>query len=162
MCGGRLAGSSGGSTTSSTRSRARTAGEAMTAPALTVRPADQTHEAARLMVLHRSTGCRSQSKGKLVGIVTRADLVRAFHRTDEEIADEIRDEILRDALWIETRSDRRGSMWSTTGDRRSPEGPRRRATSSSRPSGVGLRRGPALVDRPNGGASSSSSRAERR
>src|SRR5579864_8399843 len=32
--------------------RARTAGAAMTAPALTVRPTDQTHVAARLMLLH--------------------------------------------------------------------------------------------------------------
>jgi CBS-domain-containing membrane protein len=82
--------------------RARTAGAAMTAPALTVRPTDQTHVAARLMLLHRINRLPVVSdEKKLVGIVTRADLVRAFHRTDEEIADEIRDEILRDALWIE-------------------------------------------------------------
>jgi CBS domain-containing protein len=81
--------------------RARTAGEAMTAPALTVRPSDQTHVAARTMLLYRINRLPVVSEGKLVGIVTRADLVRAFHRTDEEIADEIRDDILRDALWIE-------------------------------------------------------------
>jgi CBS domain-containing protein len=81
--------------------RARTAGEAMTAPALTVLPTDQTHAAARLMLLHRINRLPVVSQEKLVGIITRADLVRAFHRTDEEIADEIRDDILRDALWIE-------------------------------------------------------------
>ena len=80
---------------------ARTAGEAMTAPALTVRPTDQTHVAARLMLLHRINRLPVVLEGKLVGIVTRADLVRAFHRTDDEIADEIRDDILRGALWIE-------------------------------------------------------------
>jgi CBS-domain-containing membrane protein len=81
--------------------RAQTAGQAMTAPALTVRPTDETHVAARLMLLHRINRLPVASEGRLVGIVTRADLVRAFHRTDEELADEIRDEILRDALWIE-------------------------------------------------------------
>jgi CBS domain-containing protein len=84
--------------------RARTAGEAMTAPALTLLPTDQTHAAARLMLLHRINRLPVVSQGKLVGIITRADLVRAFHRTDEEIADEIRDDILRDALWIEART----------------------------------------------------------
>jgi osmotically-inducible protein OsmY len=39
--------------------------------------------------------------GTLVGIVTRADIVRAFTRTDDEIAEEIREEILARTLWIE-------------------------------------------------------------
>jgi osmotically-inducible protein OsmY len=38
--------------------------------------------------------------GQIVGIVTRADLVRAFTRSDEEIVDEIRTEILRRTLWL--------------------------------------------------------------
>ena len=37
--------------------------------------------------------------GKLVGIVTRADLVRAFVRDDSEIAREIRDDVLLRTLW---------------------------------------------------------------
>ena len=39
--------------------------------------------------------------GVLMGILTRADVVRAFTRTDAEIADEIREEILRRTLWLE-------------------------------------------------------------
>jgi CBS domain-containing protein len=38
--------------------------------------------------------------GKLIGIVTRADLVRAFVRSDVEIAREIRDDVLRRTLWM--------------------------------------------------------------
>ena len=38
--------------------------------------------------------------GTLVGIVTRADLVRAFVRTDGELAEEIREDVLLKSLWI--------------------------------------------------------------
>ena len=37
---------------------------------------------------------------QLVGIVTRADLVRAFSRSDEEIEREIREEVLLRSYWI--------------------------------------------------------------
>ena len=37
----------------------------------------------------------------LVGIVTRADLVRAFARSDADIAREVRDDVLLHTLWIE-------------------------------------------------------------
>lgn len=73
---------------------ARTAGEAMTAPALAIRPAQQAAEAARLMILHKINRLPVVSEGRLVGIVTRSDLVRAFHRSDEELEREIRDEVL--------------------------------------------------------------------
>ena len=39
--------------------------------------------------------------GKLVGIVTRADLVRAFARSDAEIAHEIREDIIKRTMWLE-------------------------------------------------------------
>lgn len=38
---------------------------------------------------------------QLVGIVSRADLVRAFTRSDLEIAEEIRDDVVRRVLWVE-------------------------------------------------------------
>ena len=38
--------------------------------------------------------------GDLVGIITRADLVRAFHRADEEIRREIAEDVLLRTLWI--------------------------------------------------------------
>jgi CBS domain-containing protein len=37
---------------------------------------------------------------RLVGIVTRADLVRAFKRPDEEIAREIVDDAIGESLWV--------------------------------------------------------------
>ena len=63
---------------------ARTAGTAMTAPALTIAPDRTVAEAAGVMV---DEGVNRlpvvNAAGELVGIVTRADLVRAFVRTDE-------------------------------------------------------------------------------
>src|SRR5205814_1297174 len=79
---------------------ARTAGEAMTAPALTVRPGQQVSDVARLMTLHKINRLPVVSDGRLVGIVSRADLVRAFHRTDEELEREIRDEVLWDIFLL--------------------------------------------------------------
>ncbi|AQZ63195.1 Inosine-5'-monophosphate dehydrogenase [[Actinomadura] parvosata subsp. kistnae] len=40
--------------------------------------------------------------GRLQGIVSRRDLVKLFLRCDEEIAAEIRDDILDRALWVNT------------------------------------------------------------
>lgn len=79
---------------------ARTAGEAMTAPPLTIGPNRPVHEAATRMIEEGVNRLPVVEDGKLVGIVTRADLVRAFTRSDDEIATEIREEILRRTLWI--------------------------------------------------------------
>jgi CBS domain-containing protein len=38
---------------------------------------------------------------KLVGIVSRADLVRAYLRQDEEILAAIRDDVLRHTMWLD-------------------------------------------------------------
>ena len=39
--------------------------------------------------------------GRLVGIVTRADLVRAYVRSDDELAMTIREEVLLHILWLD-------------------------------------------------------------
>lgn len=80
---------------------ARTAGEAMTAPALTIDAGRPVFEAARLMVERAVNRLPVTSGDELVGIVTRADLVRAFRRSDEEIEREIREDVLLHTLWIE-------------------------------------------------------------
>jgi CBS domain-containing protein len=73
---------------------AHTAGEAMTSPALTVKPSQSTADAARMMVDQRINRIPVVEDGKLVGIVSRADLVRAFARSDLEIEREIREDVL--------------------------------------------------------------------
>ncbi|HZR96702.1 MAG TPA: CBS domain-containing protein [Gaiellaceae bacterium] len=79
---------------------ARTAEEAMTAPALTVRPTQQVAEAAQLMLDHRVNRLPVVARGSLVGIVSRADVLRAFERPDVELEREIREDVLRGALWL--------------------------------------------------------------
>ena len=64
---------------------ARTTAEAMTSPAVTTRPKAQVSEAARVMVERGVNRLPVVKEGRLVGIVTRADLVNAFVRSDEEI-----------------------------------------------------------------------------
>jgi CBS domain-containing protein len=80
---------------------AETVGEAMSAPALTISSHRPVHEAARLMVTEGVNRLPVLEDGQLVGIVTRADVVRAFTRTDAEIAEEIRGDILRRTFWLE-------------------------------------------------------------
>jgi CBS domain-containing protein len=83
------------------KASARTAGEAMTAPAVTISPFRSVHEAARLMIEHGVNRLPVVRDDELVGIVTRADLVRAFQRHDHEIALEICDDILKRTVWVD-------------------------------------------------------------
>jgi CBS domain-containing protein len=77
---------------------ALTAGELMTAPAITVGPHVTIPAAARLMNTHRIRRLPVvDDKGRLIGIVSRRDLLSVFLRPDEDIRADIRqvlDEIL--------------------------------------------------------------------
>ncbi len=81
---------------------ARTAGEAMSAPPVTIGPDRPVGEAAARML---DEGVNRlpvvDDDGKLIGIVTRADLVRAFTRSDGEIETEIRKELIGRTFWLE-------------------------------------------------------------
>jgi CBS domain-containing protein len=80
---------------------ARTAGEAMTCPAVTVSGRRSLAEAASRMIDERVNRLPVLDEdGALVGIVTRADLVRAFVRTDAEIEREIKEDLILRTLWI--------------------------------------------------------------
>ena len=80
---------------------ATTAGEAMTAPAVTIGPQTLVASAAAKMIdEHVNRLPVVDRDGRLIGIVTRADLVRAFVRTDAELAEEIRSDVLLRALWL--------------------------------------------------------------
>ena len=83
------------------KARAQTAREAMTAPAVTISPYRSVQEAARVMVEQGVNRLPVVRGDELVGIVTRADLVRAFTRPDKEIERDIREDVIERNLWLE-------------------------------------------------------------
>jgi CBS domain-containing protein len=84
-----------------TKRAAHTAAQAMTSPAITVTASRRVDFAAALMLDKQVNRLPVvDDDGVLVGIVTRADLVRAFVHSDAEIAKEIREEVLLRELWL--------------------------------------------------------------
>jgi CBS domain-containing protein len=79
---------------------ARTAGEAMTTPAVTIASGRPIADAAALMLDLSIDRLPVVDSGRLVGLVTRADLVRAFTRSDEQIEREIREEGILRRFWM--------------------------------------------------------------
>lgn len=79
---------------------ARTAGEAMSTPAITITPERPIREAAALMTQRHVNRLPVVDSGRLVGIVTRSDLVRAYIRSDEELTRTILEDVLLKALWL--------------------------------------------------------------
>ncbi|MDH6588987.1 CBS domain-containing protein [Streptomyces sp. SAI-133] len=90
-----------GSRRTAAKSRARTAGGLMSAPAVTVRADDTIPEAARLMAHRRVERLPVvDEEDRLVGIVTRRDLLEVFLRSDEEIRRAVQQEVLLNTLWL--------------------------------------------------------------
>lgn len=81
--------------------KASTAGEAMTAPAVTTTAGASITEAAATMTRRQVNRLPVVEGEALVGVISRADLVRAFVRSDEDIARMIREEILLRTLWLD-------------------------------------------------------------
>lgn len=83
------------------RARAGTAGGVMSAPAVTVRADATVREAARLMAEHGIERLPVvDEEDRLVGIVTRRELLRVFLRPDEEIRRAVEQRVFGDALWL--------------------------------------------------------------
>ncbi|MFF4089245.1 CBS domain-containing protein [Streptomyces nigra] len=87
------------------KAEARTAGQLMTEPPITVHADDTIVEAARTMAQHRVERLPVLDEAnRLVGIVTRRDLLQVFLRPDEDIRAEVVDEVLARALWLPPRA----------------------------------------------------------
>jgi CBS domain-containing protein len=97
----RLLGESAATRSQLAKVEARTAGEAMTSPAITISPTRALHDAAQQMTEQRVNRLPVVEDGQLVGIITRADLVRAYLRTDEELVQTIREDVLLRILWLD-------------------------------------------------------------
>jgi CBS-domain-containing membrane protein len=77
------------------KARGITAGDLMTAAVVTVAPEDTVAHAARLMYTRKVKRLPVvDANGHLVGIISRADVLAVFDRTDEDIREEITNEVL--------------------------------------------------------------------
>ncbi|MFD5746333.1 CBS domain-containing protein [Streptomyces sp. NPDC127033] len=79
-----------------------TAGELMSVPAVTVRAVDSVALTGRTMAA-RDVGRLPvvDEEARIVGIITRRDLLRVFVRPDSDLRDEILDEVVVRALWLD-------------------------------------------------------------
>ncbi|MVU78333.1 CBS domain-containing protein [Nocardia sp. ET3-3] len=83
------------------RTRARTAAELMNSPAVTLTPATRLPEAAATLARYGVKRAPVvDENGEPVGIVSRKDLLRVYLRTDAELAEEVRSEVLDKAMWL--------------------------------------------------------------
>lgn len=80
---------------------ARTVADAMSSPALTIGPERTAREAAARMLAEDVNRLPVTEGDTLVGIVSRADLVRAFARSDTEIRREIETDVIKQILWLD-------------------------------------------------------------
>lgn len=78
-----------------------TAAEAMSTPAVTIASGRPVHEAAAIMTSRGVNRLPVVDDGRLVGIVSRADLVRAYVRSDDVLADAIRNDVILRILWLD-------------------------------------------------------------
>ncbi len=95
---GRLVGESRSSQEQLAKVEATTAGEAMTAPAITITPDKPISEAAAVMGRSRVNRLPVVDGEELVGIISRADVVRAYVRSDAELTETVRNAIQYQAL----------------------------------------------------------------
>ena len=84
------------------RRQAETVGEVMTRDVVTIGPDANHVDAARLMRRKRVKRLPVvDEEGRLIGIVSRADILDVFTRPDEEIEREIRDRVIGQVLAID-------------------------------------------------------------
>jgi CBS domain-containing protein len=73
----------------------------MTAPPVTIDASRPVTEAAKLMTECSINRLPVAREGRLAGIVTRSDLVKAFVRPDDEIRAEIVEDVLVGMFWLD-------------------------------------------------------------
>ncbi|QKW48634.1 CBS domain-containing protein [Streptomyces buecherae] len=83
------------------KAHAMTARELMSRPAVCAHPQETVVDAARTMAHHRIKRLPvTDEENRLVGIVTRHDLLGVFLRPDAELRAEVIDEVLVGTLWL--------------------------------------------------------------
>ena len=80
---------------------ATTAGDAMSTPAITITGDRPIAEAAAVMSSRAVNRLPVVDDGVLVGVVSRADLISAYVRSDEDLGNVVRDEVLHRTMWLD-------------------------------------------------------------
>lgn len=78
-----------------------TVADVMSSPVLTVHPDEQHSQAARLLMKNRIKRVPVVEDGRLLGLISRVDLLRSFVRSDQAIIKDIRNDVMKRTLWIE-------------------------------------------------------------
>jgi CBS domain-containing protein len=87
------------------RARGDTAGDVMTAPALTIGPTAVLAEAAALMIRHEVKHLPVlDDDGRLVGVVSRGDLVRRYLRSDDALRRAVVEEVFVHIMLTDARA----------------------------------------------------------
>ncbi|MBW3667190.1 MAG: CBS domain-containing protein [Actinobacteria bacterium] len=81
--------------------RERKVGDVMTTDLVTVGPDADHSEAARIMEKTKVKRLPVVDGSKLRGLVSRADILRAFARADQDIIEEITEKVMGQTLWID-------------------------------------------------------------
>lgn len=83
------------------KAAATVAGDLMSAPPVTVRPETTIVAAARVMDSHRIKRLPVVDEaGRIIGVVSRPDLLRVFLRSDEEIRRQVVTDVFERSLWM--------------------------------------------------------------
>jgi CBS domain-containing protein len=83
------------------RRAATTVGGAMSSPAVTIEIDQPIREAANLMVDRGVNRLPVLADGRLVGIISRADLVGAYLTMDADITEAVRENVLHRTMWLD-------------------------------------------------------------
>lgn len=79
-----------------------TAGDLMTRPAVTASPAELASDAGRLMSARKLRRLPVvDGHGRLVGVISRSDVLSVFRRTDEDIRREITEDVIADGFFTD-------------------------------------------------------------
>ena len=100
----RILGESKSSRAKLDKVHATRAADAMTSPAITIGSNRPLAEATRLMAINKVNRLPVVDDGVLVGIITRADVVRAFVRSDKELEETIKTDVILRILWLDPSS----------------------------------------------------------
>ena len=84
------------------RDQVATVGEVMSIGVVTIRPEMEIYEAAKIMTVQEVKRLPVvDDDNRLLGVISRADIVSIFTRPDDVIEDEIREDLLRRVLFID-------------------------------------------------------------